>query len=60
MSRYDYICEKCQKTKEIERPITAPETSVICDCGTVMHRLYSVPNIEFKGADWQTNEVKYK
>jgi putative FmdB family regulatory protein len=58
MSKYDYECEKCKTKKEIERPITAPATQVVCDCGEVMHRCWSVPSIEFKGAGWQSNEVK--
>ena len=60
MSRYDYMCDKCKKIKEVERPITAPQSPVMCDCGAVMLRLYSAPAIEFRGEGWQSNEVKNK
>jgi putative FmdB family regulatory protein len=60
MSLYDYVCEKCKKIKEIERPITSQETPVICDCGHIMVRVWSAPMIDFKGEGWQSNEVKRK
>ena len=60
MSRYDYRCDKCGKTKEVERPITAKEKPVICECGETMNRCWGSSFIVFKGEGWQSNEVKNK
>ena len=38
---YEYVCEKCQTTQEIERPLSeGPPKEVICDCGEKMHRVW--------------------
>jgi putative FmdB family regulatory protein len=38
---YEYVCEKCQSTREIMRPLSeGPLGEVICDCGGKMHRVW--------------------
>ena len=45
MPRYDYKCYKCGRTKEIFRSMKANERIILCQCKSIMKRVFSPPNL---------------
>jgi len=56
--KYDFYCEKCGNSKQIEAPIQEGPPSVIeCSCGIAMRREYTTSFI-LKGDDWPGKKIK--
>lgn len=45
---YDYLCPVCQKVEEHFKDFSAND-EFSCECGTLMQRQFSVPNIKIDG-----------
>lgn len=59
MAKYDYFCQVCDKTVEVERPMaeSEPEDGHICPtCGYRMVKQYSLPAITFKGPGFYSTD----
>ena len=52
MPKYDFTCIECDKTVEVELPITSSETPACEGCGYHMIKSYTAPSIHFKGGGW--------
>ena len=39
---YDYYCDRCQRAKDIIKPVSEYNTYEYCDCGFEMRKLFSV------------------
>jgi putative FmdB family regulatory protein len=51
MATYEYECIECDKTAEVKRSMSEPETVPPCpNCGYKMTRVYSPAGIQFKGS----------
>ena len=54
---YQYKCNKCGHTLEVERAMTEEERSPTCmDCHNTMSRVWTSPSISFKGAGFYSND----
>ena len=49
MPVYEYECEDCKSTMEINTPVAKYQEVYECHCGKTMRRKYSVPGIKFNG-----------
>lgn len=54
MPKYDFKCEKCQKTSDSFFPIQdGPSPAIVCPhCGGEAFRVYSNFALQFKGGGW--------
>jgi putative FmdB family regulatory protein len=53
MPKYDYECRQCQERTELDVPYDLRDSGYECPyCGFDLDRIYSVPNIAFKGDGW--------
>jgi putative FmdB family regulatory protein len=51
MATYEYGCIECDKTEEVSRGITDPESIPSCpSCGYAMVRVWNAPGVQFKGS----------
>jgi putative FmdB family regulatory protein len=52
MSIYSYICPKCEKVSDVEKPMADPHPNVCPLCGYkgVLGRVFAVPGITFRGS----------
>lgn len=59
MPTYDYICENCKTTFSISTSFSSSiSCEIACPCchEENIHRLYSVPNVIFKGSGFHTTD----
>lgn len=42
MPRYEFICSKCDRKKEVSRKVNERDESLKCDCGSTMIRVQAV------------------
>ena len=53
---YDYECPGCGDVRTIERKMSDPEETYICDnCHTTFQRKWSAPGIVFNGPGFYVN-----
>lgn len=53
MPIYEFKCESCHITQEIERSIHAESNAPVCtNCGELMGRVYVPIPAQFKGEGW--------
>jgi len=53
MPEYEYKCPKCGDKVTIHRSICADEATPVClGCQVTMRRVWSVPQIDYKGDGW--------
>lgn len=53
MAIYEFKCEKCHITQEIERSIHAESNAPVCsNCNELMGRVYVPIPAQFKGEGW--------
>lgn len=56
---YEYKCTNCNCSVEIKRDLKTLKDNIACDeCLSPMTRIYSVPNISFKGSGFYVNDYK--
>ncbi|MCT4592622.1 MAG: zinc ribbon domain-containing protein [Candidatus Gracilibacteria bacterium] len=56
MPTFDFKCEKCGKT--FSNLVNAGVTEVNCKCGSKAKKIFSVPNIQFKGKGFFASDHK--
>ncbi len=52
MPLYEYQCDACGSVFEVRQKFSDEPLSVHESCGGVVHRLLSVPALQFKGSGW--------
>lgn len=43
--KYSYYCDKCNKEKEIIKPLSEYDKKEICECGKTMRKVFSISSI---------------
>ena len=56
MPLYDYECHKCGKVFEVRQKFSDEPLKVHEVCGGPVHRLLSVPSLQFKGTGWYVTD----
>ena len=57
MAIYQYTCMECDRSIEINRPMSDPENAPSCEgCGNKMIRSYTIPSVQFKGSGFYTTD----
>jgi putative FmdB family regulatory protein len=52
MPRYDYKCEECQTTIEIERSMHEESQPMCAGCNATMSRVWQATPAVFRGGGW--------
>lgn len=52
MATYSYTCPTCQIVKDVAYPITESPIIVCEACNTEMKKIFSAPQVTFKGGGW--------
>jgi putative FmdB family regulatory protein len=52
MPTYQYKCPSCEEIKSVIYGITEEAPSVSCACGAEMKKIFSSPQVAFKGIGW--------
>ena len=56
MPRYEYRCDSCGDTFEVQQKFSDPPLEVHPTCGGHVERLISAPAIQFKGSGWYVTD----
>ena len=57
--RYEYKCQNCSTTLEVERSIHAEASTPSCaDCGKLMNRVWLSPPLSFRGPGFYSTDSK--
>jgi putative FmdB family regulatory protein len=54
MPIYEYACEACGKKRDVLHSINSTD-EVKCECGAVMSKQLSAPNLSFGGGTWRND-----
>ncbi len=57
MPRYDFVCAECGTKFEKQIPFSGSQPDVTCPRGhRAVRRIYSSPQVVFKGSGWYIND----
>ena len=60
MPLYEYECDLCRHRFEVIQKFSDQAIDVCPSCGHTVHKLFSSPAIQFKGAGWYVNDYAKK
>ena len=60
MPLFEYECDSHAHRFEVIQKLSDPPAAVCPTCGGTVHKLFSSPAIQFKGAGWYVNDYARK
>ncbi len=60
MPIYEYECARCQKRFERLQRLSDPVVTACPSCGGAVHKMFSVPALQFKGSGFYTTDYAHR
>ncbi len=60
MPIYEYHCDKCNQRFERLQRLSDPLLTVCPQCGGSVHKMFSVPALQFKGPGFYTTDYAHR
>ncbi len=60
MPIYEYKCDKCNQRFERLQRLSDPMITVCPNCGGAVHKMFSVPALQFKGSGFYVTDYAHR